>query len=433
MSEAASPSPERRDRYTAWGLTWLTYATYYTGRKGFSVAKKAITEHLGVSVAALGLIDTVYLAAYAIGQFVSGTLGDRIGARRLIGYGMLLSAAACAAFGSMSSALLFGVLFCINGFAQSTGWPGTTRAMAEWTTPKNRGSVMAFWATCYQVGGVAATALAGYLLGRYGWRAAFYGPALWIAIVAVLVLLLLKPGPSATRAVVADAELPLDGSEPPPSSTRPLEGEELLAVRRRAQREILRSPVLWSYGLSYFFIKLIRYSLLFWLPFYLAKQLGYSETRAAYVSTAFDVGGIAGVIVIGILSDRLRRVSRSLLSALWLFGLAAALFAYARLGTSAVGFNVAMLGLIGAMLFGPDSLISGAAAQDAGGPHAAAMATGFVDGVGSIGAVLEGLLVPWISKRFGWHSLFIVFVVCAIAGGLCLLPTSRRVPAPRTD
>ena len=61
-------------------LTWLTYATYYTGRKGFSVAKKAIHDHLGVSVAALGLIDTAYLAAYAIGQFVSGTLGDRIGA-----------------------------------------------------------------------------------------------------------------------------------------------------------------------------------------------------------------------------------------------------------------------------------------------------------------------------------------------------------------
>jgi len=316
MGDSASSSTERRDRYVAWGLTWLTYATYYTGRKGFSVTKKAITEHLGVSVAALGLIDTAYLAAYAIGQFISGTLGDRIGARRLIGYGMLLSAAACAAFGSMSSALLFGALFCVNGFAQSTGWPGTTRAMAEWTTPKNRGSVMAFWATCYQVGGVAATAFAGYLLGRYGWRAAFYGPALWIAVVAILVLLLLRPGPSAQSRVSADANVRTDGREPAPGPDKPLEGEELLEVRRRAQREVLKSPVLWSYGLSYFFIKLIRYSLLFWLPFYLAKQLGYAETEAAYVSTAFDVGGIAGVIVIGIVSDRLRRVSRSLLSAL---------------------------------------------------------------------------------------------------------------------
>ena len=26
-------------RYAAWGLTWLAYASYYLGRKGFSVVK----------------------------------------------------------------------------------------------------------------------------------------------------------------------------------------------------------------------------------------------------------------------------------------------------------------------------------------------------------------------------------------------------------
>ena len=241
---------ERRNRHVAWGLTFLAYATYYTGRKGFSVAKKPIHDQLGISEATLGLIDTAYLSAYALGQFVSGVLGDHVGARRLVGYGMLLSAACCAAFGASRAALLFGVCFCVNGFAQSTGWPGTTRAMAEWTTPQNRGTVMAFWSTCYQVGGLAATMLAGRLLGLWGWPAAFYGPAIVLVVVAVLVLLFLRTGPSSQAPIAAQQALS-DGktvAEPAPIVVLASTPSD----RSHAQRQVLRNPVLWCYGGSYF-------------------------------------------------------------------------------------------------------------------------------------------------------------------------------------
>jgi sugar phosphate permease len=151
------------------------------------------------------------------------------------------------------------------------------------------------------------------------------------------------------------------------------------------------------------------------------------------MSTAFEVGGIVGVISIGIASDRLRRFSRSALAALALVGLALALVLYALFGSTSTLANVAFLALVGAMLFGPDSLISGAAAQDAGGPYAAATATGFVNGMGSIGAALEGLAVPAISARWGWGAVFWSFVGLAVLAALALVPTLRRAPAPRVD
>lgn len=397
-----------RYRWVVWGLTWLAYASYYTGRKGLSVAKKSLHDRLGISEGALGAIDTAYLASYSLGQFLSGYLGDRVGARRLVGAGMLASAAACAAFGASSSALLFGVFFCLNGLAQSTGWPGTTRSMAEWTTKENRGTVMAFWATCYQVGGIVATGLAAFLLGRYGWRAAFFGPALWLAIVGVVVFIWLAPGPESAGSA-----------------------ESVSRARRDAQRDVLRNPVLWCYGASYFCIKFIHYALLFWLPYFLATKRGYGEEQAGYVSIAFEVGGVVGVIALGIASDRLVKYSRSLLSAVGLVALMLALLLYTRIGASSTLANVVGLALIGAALFGPDALLSGAASQDAGGPHAAATATGFVNGVGSIGAVLVGLVLPVVSKRYGWDAVFQLFVALALLGALCLVPTLRRGPSPR--
>ena len=401
-----NPAPlSNRHRYTAWGITWLAYATYYTGRKGFSVAKKTLETEVGITRDALGAIDTAYLAAYALGQFANGLLGDRIGSRRLLGLGLLLSAAACAFFGTVSGTLLFGVAFCVNGYAQSSGWPGTTRAMAEWTTPRTRGRVMALWATCYQVGGIVATAGAAWLLGRYGWRAAFYAPAAWMALVAGLIFVLLRANPE---------HEPREGDV---HRHRQLAGE--------ARRRVLRSRVLWSYGASYFSIKLIRYSLLFWLPYYLSDRLGYAADEAGYVSTAFEVGGIAGVVALGIASDRLRRYSRSLLAACSLVGLALALLLYTQIAELGTAANVFGLALIGATLFGPDSLVSGAAAQDVGGPHAAATATGFVNGMGSVGAILQGAVTVGVSRAFGWESLFWVFIGLAVVGALALVPSLK--------
>jgi len=398
----------RRDRYAAWGLTWLAYASYYFGRKGFSVVKSTLRHTLGVSEYALGVIDTLYLAAYAFGQFGSGYIGDRIGARRLIGYGLIASAAACAAFGATSFALGFGALFLVNGLAQSTGWPGTTRAMAEWTTPQNRGTVMAFWCTCYQVGSIVATDFAAYLLRKHGWRAAFFGPALAMLVVALLILSLLKQG----------AALPL--------GTEPLaQAESETALRRAAQRAAYKNPVLWAFGASYFFIKYVRYALLFWLPYYLSATLGYAPDRAAYVSNAFEAGGIVGVIALGAFSDRVRRLSRAALSILSLLGLALALLACAGFGAH-VALTVLGLGLVGALLYGPDALLSGAAAQDAAGAAAAATATGLVNGLGSLGGILEGLTLPAVSAHFGWQAMFPLLAGLALCGALALLPATRR-------
>lgn len=400
-------SDQTRRRNIVWGATWLAYASYYLGRKTFSSAKHALEAAKLLDVTQLGYIDSGYLGAYAVGQFLSGLLGDRIGARRLVGFGLMASAALCALFGASSSALFLMLLFTLNGVAQATGWPGVTRAMTEWTTPQNRGTVMGFWSTCYQVGPLLAGPFAGMLIHAYGWRAAFQIPAALMIGVGCLALWLLRPGP-----------VPAGSSAP--------ESEQARAERRAAQREVLQNRVLWSYGASYFCIKFMRYALQLWLPYYLGKHLGYADNVASYVAAAFEAGGLVGVIAIGVLSDR--RWGRVALSSISLLLLAVAMFACALLVGANLWLNVMLLALLGAFLFAPDSILCGAAAQDAGGRQAASMATGFVNGVGSFGALLVGLMVPRMAKIYGWNVLFPGLVGVAVLGALCLVPALRSSP-----
>jgi sugar phosphate permease len=394
---------ERVRHRNALVVSWLAYASSYLGRKGFSAVKKPLQADLGLSTFQLGLIDTGFLGAYALGQFVTGVLADRWGARRVVGLGLLGSAAACALFGLSRGAGLLIACFALNGLFQASGWPGNTRVVAEWTPTGRRGLVMSRWSTCYQVGGFVATPLAVVLVFYGGLRAAFFGPALVLAAMGALSLAVLR-SPRASPSV--------EGMDQ--SSRRPL-ADQLF---------VFKSSLLWFYGTSYFFIKLVRYALLFWLPYYLAEVFGHSTTEAGFIASAFDAGGVVGVLAMGPWSDR-SRFTRAGLSAVWLVGLAAALGAYALFGRSGIVANVLLLGLIGALLFGPDSLLSGAAAMDAGGERAAATSAGFVNGLGSLGALLQGLVVPAIAAQFGWKALFPVFVVLSLLAALVLVPAAR--------
>ena len=388
-------------------LTWVSYATYYFARKNFPVAKRTIQTELGISTAGLAAIDTGYLATYAIGQFAGGWLGDRIGSRRLVGYGMIASAFLIAAFGASSTASLFALFFGLNGFVQATGWPGNVKAMAAWYGPTERGAVMGFWSTCFQVGPLLATALAAYLLAHFGWRTAFFGPAVWVALVGIVVLLFLQEGPH----------------EHEPLSMRPPKASRESV--RAAAREALANPVVWLLGASYFGMKLIRYCIDFWLPYYLEKSLGYPRDTAAYVSTAFQFGGIFGAILVGWISDKLFPGRRGAIAAVCTVALAFALALYGRVAPMGLWTNFAAMALVGFFLFGPDALISGVAAQDLGGPLAAATVAGFINGCGSVGAIAQGALVAGVSSRFGWQAVFQALMLLAAVSSLALCAVWR--------
>ena len=161
---------------------WPTPRT--TSTWGFSVSKARIGSAVALDGAALAAIDTGYLVAYAIGQFGSGALGD-YQLPRLVAAGML-AYAACLLFGSRPASCSRRC-FVANGLAQSTGWPGTWYGGLDHRGSRRRDG---FWSTtCYQVGGIAATAFTARLLRAHTAGARRWCRA-WIAAVGLLLFAL---------------------------------------------------------------------------------------------------------------------------------------------------------------------------------------------------------------------------------------------------
>jgi sugar phosphate permease len=140
---------------------------------------------------------------------------------------------------------------------------------------------------------------------------------------------------------------------------------------------------------------------------------------------SFTVGGVVGSVAVGYISDRYFPGRRRIISAIMCAALAAALLLYTHVAPLSVTINFISMALIGFCLFGPDTIICGAAAQDIGGTHNVAKVAGFINGIGSIGAIFQGIVTSRVSATFGWNALFYLFVALALLSSVALLIGKR--------
>jgi OPA family sugar phosphate sensor protein UhpC-like MFS transporter len=431
-------------RRLTFAITWLIYASFYFTRQSFGLAKVALDNDPRVSLSRneFGMIDSAYLTTYMVGQFVFGALGDRFGPRRILLFGMTLSVAAAVASGFSTAILAFVVLAVVQGLAQSTGWSNSVKAMSSWFTSRERGRITGWWCTCYTVGPAAALPFAAWLMDYLGekrsdghggvtivpyWQAAFWGPAAVLAIVLLISWLLLRERPE-------DVGLPPIVDEIAPAS--PIDaslniGDQVEPAPEDSwsvTREVISSPSIWMLSLSYFSIKLTRYAFYFWGPKYIYESIGSDAYTSAMTAAALPIGGLVGVVGSGYVSDKLFQSRRAPVAILSLL-LAAGLMLMGLWPIHSLWLMGGFFFLVGVFLFGPDALISATAAVDVGTRRGAATATGFINGVGSLGGVLGGYLPGVLTTEADWTNLFGVFLISLVLSSTALLPLWNTRPS----
>ena len=421
--EGKDPELDSKYRYwrmAAWFGTWLAYAGLYLGRKAISVAPPEMMKEFGWQADKAPFMIAGYLWAYALGQFVNGVLGDKLGSRVMLALGFCVTIAMNFLFGFSSTFLLFFFLWTLNGYAQSVGWPSVIKVLSNWFSVRERGKVMGPWGTCYTVGDFVATVVASFIIGHAAvhtvvrggesvaykdWRWAFWTVAGLMVVVAVVALILIRNKPE-------DKGLPSIARY---HGLKEEKGASEKVDLLKNAKEVLTQVPIWILGITYFGIKYIRYSFLYLITTYLATQKHFSTENAGYISTLFTLAGVAGTIVGSYLSDKAFSSRRAPITVIMLLGLCASLFFFWK--TSGWGIPVA-LGLVGFFAMGPDFLVSAVAVMDYGSRKGAGTAAGFVNGVGSFGPAVMATASGFQLKGGDWSSFFLTLIVLSI---LCAL------------
>ena len=433
MTEGMDKALDRK--YTMWRIrafigTWLAYAGFYLCRKTIAVAQPEFMKQFGWNEVDVGIILSGYLTAYAIGQFINGALGDKLGSRAMLALGFVTTVLMNLFFGFSYSILIMFFFWTINGYAQSIGWPSVIKGMSNWFSVRERGKVMSPWGTCYSVGDVVGTGLAAFIIGRVAvttiqpvgggeavtyadWRWVFWIAGITLAVIAAIVLLLFKNRPQ-------DVNLPDIAVYH--KQTTEVESTEKNIWKNT--KDVLRRGPVWILGLTYFGVKFIRYTFMFWTVTYLAREKGMGTELAGYISTIFAMAGILGTLVASYLSDAVFKSRRAPISVLMLLGLTLSLFFFYKAPISLIPVAI---GLVGFMTYGPDFVISAVAVMDFGSREGTSTAAGFVNGLGSIGPAIMPIIVGYISASFGWVSVFYLLIALSIACAALMMTLWNKV------
>lgn len=430
-------------------LTFLAYAGYHASRKPPSIVKSTLASekdgwapfNKAGGQAMLGEVDLAFLGTYAFGMFFAGHLGDRVDLRYFLASGMVGSGIFVVLFGmgffwNMHSYSYYIVMSILAGLFQSTGWPSVVSIVANWFGKGKRGLIMGIWNAHTSVGNIMGTVTAAALLS-WGWGWSFVVPGLMMIFLGIVIFCFLVvqpsdvglPSPEQAQYELLHSEDSLGHVAPKKPLSDPESHESIHFM------DAWRIPGVSAYAFCLFFAKLIAYTFLYWLPFYIGSTpiegRMLTPKEAGDLSVLFDIGGVAGGIMAGHLSDKsgasaVVATSFTLLAVpfLWM---------YRNYGHVSFSANIALMMASGFFVNGPYALITTAVSADLGtheslqgNSKALATVTAIIDGMGSIGAAVGPMMTGYISQLGGFDLVFRMLYTSAILAGLLLIRLAAR-------
>ena len=427
VSDPAAPYPLRW-----WGLAVLccAIAILAVDTTVLNFAIPAITTDLYPSATQMLWVVDVYAFVVAALLVTMGTVGDRIGRRRLLLWGAFFFglASVAAAFSRTPEMLI--AARALQGAAGATLMPSTIRAM--FNNAAERARAVSLWVAVYSVGAAVGPLLGGFLLENFHWGSVFL---INVPLVAVIILggLCVLPKSAPTNTGLFDVKgavlsiialfslvyvvkvLPVEGPSllvALAAVTTAVTGFLLTCHVRSTPHPLidvalLKDPVYTTVvvvnGVSMF----LYIGMLFYLSQYLQLVLGYSPVQTALMMIPGLLSSLVATLITGRimtgLSSRKILIRAFLITAVASLILGAdALAVFEHIGGSGVwlGIGFAVLG-VGVGMIDPVSndFILSAAPPDRAGAAASLSETGYELG-GAFGtAVLGSVLLAVYGYR----------------------------------
>jgi OPA family glycerol-3-phosphate transporter-like MFS transporter len=404
----------RRLRWQVFGGIFIGYAAFYLVRNNLALALPDVLKaHPEYSKAQLGSAMTGLSLAYGLSKFIMGSVSDRSNPRWFMSLGLLLTCAVTFSFGVVpavygSLALIIGLQF-LNGWFNGMGWPPCGKTMVHWWSTKERGLTVGTWNVAHNVGGAAVAAFATWAVAEFhDWGATFYFNAAIAAAIAFLIMLLLRDTPQSCGLPSIEE---YKNDYPPEYS---VEHERTLTFKEIFFGYVLNNKFLWFIAIANAFIYFVRYGVVNWIPTYLQTAKHFSFKESGFAWTAFELAGIPGTILCGVISDKVFKGRRAPATILFMALTLAGIVVYGLNGKGPLWIDVASLIAIGFFIYGPIMLV-GLHALDLVPKKAAGTAAGFTGFFGyAFGSAIAGTGVGWIADHWGWGGVFTTMVVCCI-------------------
>jgi MFS family permease len=397
------------DRRGVMGLLVLLFAITYLDRVCISVAGPRMQTELGIDPIGWGWVTGIFTFAYCVFEIPTGTLGDRLGARRVLTRIIVWWSLFTILTGTVSGFLPLLAIRFLFGAGEAGAFPNASIVVARWFPPAQRATMAGVNLMASQLGGAIAPLLVVPIQMRYGWRMSFYvfGIAgfLWGAVWFTW----FRDSPEEKQAQRAP--------ERPAATVRPHCSSHGFPWRAAA-----RSQTVWALLAVAFCYVYVYNFFQTWFHTFLVRGRGVSEAGLLLSALPFVVAALANLVG-GAASDALvcrlgTKRGRRFIGAMALS--AAAAFTVAAMLTRNPLFTVVFLTLTyGAITFQQSGVFG--VCLDIGGPRAGAT-VGLMNMVAQLGGLLGSVLYGYIVERSGsYDAPFVPMAVLLFIGAMLWL------------
>ena len=381
-------------------LTWLLFGMYYLTRFNFSAVIPLLKADLGISNTQAGGLMAFFFMTYTVFQLPAGYLGDRLGPRKILTIGALVSIIGNFIFSQASSYVVLSVGQLVNGMGQAMGWSSAVKMIVSWFPRSRRGTAIGLFATCVTGGSSVGIRLSGLIGEHLGWRSSFIIPPLMMAATALIFWILVRDHPHEKGLPDFEDEVHLE--------------QQIDSDTRSRLSVVLSNRTLWTVALVYFFFVYVQFGCLVWIPSFLKETYAMSIDRASTISFFILLPGVFASPLGGFLSDRIFGGRRKPLILLGLAVLSGSSFLLSlRLS---IALAAVILAVVGLMILMPDVLLA-AYPSDIMSRKLSATAMGFLATFTSASGIITTPVSGKIADLFqSYHAVFFSFGVVALTG-----------------
>ena len=386
--------PEARNAVLIGSMCSISYLAVYIARNMLSSTSTQIEELGAFSLAQLGTLSSVYFITYACGQLINGWIGDKIKAKYMISFGLILAGVCNAVFSVLTVPMASYISYGISGFFLSMIYGPMTKVVAENTEP--------IYATrCslgYTFASLLGTPAAGLIAVIVAWQSAFQVTAASLIIMGLV-------------ALFAFTALEKKGIISYHKDFKPKEkGGKLQVLLKRG---IIKFTVI------AIVTGVVRTAVIFWLPTYLAQHLGFSSKSATllYTVSTFIISFTSFLAVF--IYERLKR---NMELSIFLYFIASTVFFVLVLFVRQPAVNIVLLIL--AIMAGKaaDSMMWCRYCPSLYDTGMVSTATGYLDFISYMAAASSSSIFANSVSEIGWTGLTLIWAGLMAVGIVVSIP-----------
>jgi MFS transporter, ACS family, D-galactonate transporter len=291
-------------------LAFILIATIinFTDRTNLGIVAPALSKELGLDKAQMGQIFAAFGLTYAFALIPGGYIADLLGSR--LSYAIAL---VCWSIATMIQGLAnsFNTLFAARlsiGLLESPAFPANARAVTMWFPTNERGLATSVYVTGQYIGTPMFTGLLIWLASSFGWRSVFYVTGISGIIFGLVWYFVYQDPLKSKRANAAEIRHIEQGGAL-------VAGKEHTKFDWKAIFLLLKYRQIVAICLGKFCNNSLLVFFTTWFLTYLVDQLHMTMIKVGFFQALPFLGGTAGILLAGFISDLLIRRGMSMSTA----------------------------------------------------------------------------------------------------------------------